>query len=256
MSHTLLPPWSLYKENIGVYAKEEPETFHWIPYDRRDYEAARDALDSTPGAREWLKNYEKPADGFSFSDPFGYALLCKFGDWHSGASVTFIAHQYQRLLNDWGGFVLAIKERHARKMYDANQMTSAEITDFIRTCEAYEEEGHHAVFNRLCATYNIDPSQGRASIISTFYDVLAEQKVEDEKLAYLEELRRFNEDIETLEFIYAHPQRWYDHGRSLLRCSLFGSITNITDDMFAEMEARHPGYKVHIDGIIANAPPS
>lgn len=252
MSRTLLPPWSIYAENVGVYAKEKPETFEWIPYDRRDYEAARDALDSTPGAREWLKNYEKPADGFSFSDPFGHALLCKFGDWHSGASVTMIAHQYKHLLNDWDGFVLAVKTNHARKNYDKKQMTIAEITDFIRTCETYEEEAHDAVFTRLCTTYTIDQSQGRTAIIGALHTILAHQQAEAETAEYLREQRRFNEDIDTLEFIYAHPQRWNDHGRELLRCSLFGPITWITDEMFAEMEARHPGYTAHIDSIIAN----
>jgi hypothetical protein len=127
-------------------------------------------------------------------------------------------------------------------------MTSAEIIDFIRTCEAYEE-GNEGLFHRLCVSYKIDTSLGRSTILNMFQLILDERHTADEVR------RRFDECIRVLEFLYKHPYRWNDHGVVQMSSTLFGPITSITQEMFVEMEKRYPDYRAHIQDIIDNGPP-
>jgi hypothetical protein len=177
MTTTLLPTWSAYKRSLQLYVKEEPETFHWMQESRLEYEEAKQAINATPGSREMLRGDEE----INYSDPIFYCLFLQFSPVYSSETLITIVKQYRYLLNNWDEFVLAQKTMAARKLYDAQQMTTAEIVDFIRTCEAYQEGNEH-LFERLCRSYSIDPALGRNHILISFYDVLNEKVREmDEK---------------------------------------------------------------------------
>ena len=253
MSRTLLPPWSVYKQTLGLDVKEIAETFDWMtPLDQHDYFVVRDVLNSTPGAREWIMDCP---GGRTYENEYAQSILRKFGSWHSGASAIALANIYRNLLKNWDQFVLEKKTHYARKAYDSKQMTNEHITDFIRTCETFDE-ANDSLFSHICSIYEIDATQGRAELMRKFREVLDEQAVEKEELKKSFAKRYFDESIATLEWLYKHPYRWNDHGIVEIKCSLFGPIERISEKMFEEMEKRHPGYRAHIYDIRNNGPPS
>ena len=178
MTTTLLPTWSAYKRSLDLYAKEEPETFHWMQQGRREYEEVKEAIRKTPGSLEILRDYEE----VNYSDPILYCLFLQFNPVYSSETLITMVNQYRYVLNNWDEFVLAQKTMAARKRYDAQQMTTAEIVDFIRTCETYEEGNEH-LFERLCRSYSIDSALGRNHILNCFYEVLNEKAREKEEKA-------------------------------------------------------------------------
>jgi hypothetical protein len=182
MTSTLLPTWTAYKRSLQLDVKEEPETFHWMQESRSVYEEAKQAIDATPGAREMLMNYDVATYGNEYSDPIFYCLFLQFNPIYSAKTLIVIANQYRYLLNNWDEFVLAQKTMAARKLYNAQQMTTPEIVDFIRTCETYEEGNEH-LFGRLCRAYSINSELGRNHILNCFHEILDERAMEKEAKA-------------------------------------------------------------------------
>jgi len=239
---TLLSVFSAFKVIADIYKKEEPETFHWLPADiHYDYQLAKLTLDRIPGSREWLKTYTyDEAEGLPFSNPMGNEIMSGFGSHHSGSSATRLGWNYKALLNDWDSFVLNSKESLVRYGYDKQQLTYTDIQPFLRM--KYDNDPRIATeVERLRTLFNIRHDY------ETSYTMLVELGEEKIKEAVDQEERAKREEfegrIDVLEHHYNYPQRWYD---SQYGSALFGSINNITEEMMAEMERRHHGYREHI----------
>ena len=252
---TLLPVFSAFKVVADIYTKEEPETFDWLPADiHYDYQLAKLTLDGIPGSREWLKTYTfDPEEVMPFCNPMGNQIMAGFGSHHSGSSATRLGWNYKFLLNNWDTFVLNSKESLARNKYDQQQLTSSDIQDFMRLkydanlpshLDRMRETLVKKEVERLSQLFNIKHDY------EATYTMLIElgKEKSEEALAQEEKARRehFEDRISVLEHHYKHPHRWQD---SNWGSALFGSTSNITPEMMAEMERRHPGYTEHIASI-------
>lgn len=245
MTRTLLPVFRKYSLGLNLDAKEPMENFSFMTNDERyDYETFRTGLDSIPGSREYLKDYERP-EGGSFFDSMGTQIMCAAGGHHSGASAAFLGLQYKALLNDWDGWVKAVKLRQAEEDYKNAQLENSNLWQFTH---ATTDEGRmHSIKNlraEFSLTYSIEEiKQMIEELIQEF-----NENYRKEQLKLGEEY--FNSRIKVLEHHYKFPERWDDAGKGRLSSALFGSIHNITDEMFATMEKKYPHYRSHIRSII------
>jgi hypothetical protein len=248
-SRTLLPVWDVYKQGLNLDVKEPLENFDWMgeDSDKNEYLGAKAALDSTPGSREYLKDYPEARRGISsFHDSFGFKLLCKFGSHHSGASVVCLARMYQRLLNDWDGFVLAQKTRMARAAYLAKQLEMSDLWRYSNTRTMLSADKVNPILlNEYREKYKVSYDD---STMIQMLDALIDEKAADR----LEEQNKVAREvlegrIQVLDHHYEHPSRWND---SPSGSALFGSPRNITEEMFVEMEKKYPNYRAHIAAVI------
>jgi len=227
MFRTLLP---VFKISYGVEQKEPLEDFSWIKHDKEDYELAKLALDTTPGSRDYLKNYtfNKYVSSMPFSDPVGLSLLSKFGDHHSGSSVTILAWSYKSALNDWDSFVYKTKEYYALKDYKEKQLNEADLLTY-RTPDA------------LRAAFNLRYTDTE---ITQMVRDLKEEIQQNKEAKKLQEKKEYLDSrIDILIHHYEHPSRWFD---SVNGSSLFGSPENITHEMLEHMTELYPDYLSHV----------
>jgi len=248
-TRTLLPVWNIYKQELDLEAKEPVESFDWMgeTSEKNNYISAKAAIDSTPGAREYIRDYPMPVRGtYSFGDPFGRSLLCKFGDHHSGVSMVFLARMYQHLLKDWDGFVLAQKTRVARDAYLAKQLEMSDLWRYSNTRTALSSDRiHPSLLNDYREKYKI--SYDDATMIEMF-DALINEKATERLEEHKHAAREiFEQRISVLEHHYEYPSRWNDGPSG---SALFGSPKNITEDMFIEMEKKYPNYRAHIAAVM------
>jgi hypothetical protein len=225
MPRTLLPVFK-----APPATKEPLEDFSWIKHDKEDYELAKLALDTTPGSRDYLKNYtfNKYVSSMPFSDPVGFSLLSNFGDHHSGSSVTILAWSYKAALNNWDSFVYKTKEAYALNDYNRTQLTEADLLTY-RTPDALR-----AAFN---LTYN------NVEITQMVDDLKDEIQKNKEAKKIREKKEYLDARIDILIHHYEHPNRWFD---SVNGSSLFGSPENITHEMLEHMTQLYPDYLSHV----------
>ena len=246
MSRTLLPVFSKYSLGLNLDAKEPVEDFSFLSdaYTRSDYEAFRAGLDGIPGSREYLKSYEVPEGGHSFFDPMGNKIMCAAGGHHSGASASCLGWSYKNLLNDWDGWVKAVKLSQAKRQYENAQIERPSTWQFANSTS---EEGKKKGLDALRAEFNLTYSDEEIALMVR--ELIAEFN-ENSRLRILEEEEeRFNGRISVLEHHYKNPTRWDDCGEGKLKSALFGSIHGITEPMFVAMEKKHPDYRAHISDI-------
>lgn len=255
MGYDLLPVWALYKKQ---FAKKEPlETFEWLsPSDRDDYEQARDALDATPGSREYLKDYVCPKNSIPFSDPMGKHLIVSFG-LNSLLSAQRLAWNYRFALNDWDSFVFSEKDTQGRKVYDHAQLNYDDIHDydFARSDIGKLRFSHYDYSFKAERRYNDAIEKIRRDYALTFSkqvtahmldELLQEIREENTARVKKDAEDEFNFKISVLKHHYEFPNRWYDDSKG---SKLFGSPENITREMYDIMEKIHPGYRLHIANI-------
>lgn len=245
MTRTLLPVFSKYAAKLSLDAKEPMENFSFMRDDERyDYELFRKGLDGIPGSREYLKTYERPEYG-SFFDSMGTQIMCAAGGHHSGASAAFLGLQYKALLNDWDGWVKAVKLRQAEEDYKNAQLERPSTWQFAN---ATTDEGRTHSIKNLRAEFSLTYSN--EEIAQMIEELIQEfdENYRKEQLKLGEEY--FNSRIKVLEHHYKFPERWDDAGKGRLSSALFGSIHSITEEMFVAMEKKHPGYRAHISQII------
>jgi hypothetical protein len=247
MSRTLLPVFSKYSLDLNLDAKEPVEDFSFLKdaSTRYDYETFRAGLDGIPGSREYLKSYEVPEGSHSFFDPMGNKIMCAAGSHHSGASATGLGWSYKNLLNDWDGWVKAVKLSQAKRQYKDAQIERPSTWQYANSTS---EEGKKRGLDSLRAQFNLTYSDEE---MAAMLDELITEFNENSRLETLHtEKERFNDRIAVLEHHYKNPTRWDDCGEGELKSSLFGSVHGITEPMFVAMEKKHPGYRAHIREII------
>jgi hypothetical protein len=248
-TRTLLPVWNVYKQGLNLDVKEPLENFDWMgeDSDKNEYLAAKAALDSTPGSREYLKDYPPPKRGTSsFADSFGGSLLSKFGSHHSGASVVCLARMYQLLLNDWDGFVLGQKTRAARDNYLEKQLEMSDLWRYSNTRMMLSTvRVNPMLLNEYREKYKI--SYDDDTMIQMLDALINEKDIDrlEEQNTVSREI--FEGRIQVLEHHYEYPARWNDSPSGSV---LFGSPRNITEEMFVQMEKKYPNYRAHIAALI------
>ena len=237
MSRTLLPVFSKHNLNLD---KEPVEDFSFMKDERNDYEIFRGGLDSIPGSREYLK-----VKTGSFFDPMGIQIMCAAGDYHSGVSSACLAWSYKNLLNDWDGWVKAVKLRQAKDIYTKAQLERPSTWGIMN---ADTDEKRKEAVQRLRAQFSLTYSDEE---IVQMVTELVDEFNETSRLNILRyEEERFQTKLELLDHHYQYPQRWDDHGAGKLKSSLFGSIYDISEKMFVAMEKKRPGYRAHINNLI------
>jgi hypothetical protein len=239
----ILPTWAKYSAPLNLDAKEPLETFGWMknPTDFEDMRQALKAADAT----EWLKNYPPPRQGFfPFNEPIAHKVAAGLKGIanHSGSSVMCLFRSYQGVLNNWDEWVLNTKTHQARAAYDAEQISFKELESLYfmgERASLYDTEEAWQTFK--------DAAQSECNLRKTLALVheLYIEALKYKKGKETEEMdKRFNEQLDALEFQYEHPQRWFNN-------SLFGPPQNILQRHMDVMEGRHPGYTQHIADIIA-----
>jgi len=241
----LVGGWKAFAEDNGVNTKEPVENFDWMPSesDKGYYLDCRDALDRVEGSREWLKAYTCAKDDYPFSCSMADKVTPHMSKGHSGASMTCLLWSYKRLLNDWDNWVFLTKNEHYQRLYKNRQISSSICHALLTMCEDPKQEEQMRL---QCAQNGLardTVAEIREILQQIHKDHTVIQAEEDKKDA-----ERYHRDlIESLEFLYEHPMRWFDtrHG-----CSLSpGSPKNITRAAMDEMESKHPGYSGHIDAL-------
>lgn len=238
MPRTLLPVFSKYSTNLNLDAKEPVEDFSFLD-ERYDYETFRAGLDGIPGSREYLKTKSG-----SFFDPMGKQIMCAAGRHHSGASSAGLAWSYKHLLNDWDGWVKAVKLRQAKDVYTKAQLERPS-TWGIMNAATYDKRME--AVQKLRAQFSLTYSD--EEIVQMVTELVDELNETSRVNILRDEKERFQTKLEILDHHYQYPHRWDDHGAGKLRSSLFGSIYEITEEMFVAMEKKHPLYRSHISNI-------
>ena len=260
MQRTLLP---VFAKTCYAITEEPKENFSFLPADTRyDYEAFRDALDSVPGSRDYLMNYKKPEDGYTFYDDIGNKILSRAGSHHSGASAVILAWSYKNLLNDWDAWVENTKIHQLKKAYKEAQLERVQTRPFsyalmAKNSEllyysydiAKDEEKILEVATKLKADLSLTYSPQEIIVLMT--DLVAEFEREATETEVALAKQRYEALLEVLEHHDKFPQRWDDFGKGSLKSHLFSSIYDINPGMYEDMEKRCPGFTKRIQAIIA-----
>ena len=237
MTRTLIPLWSVYKEDFHLDSEEPFETFDWLPDAemRSYYEEARAGLDTIPGSREWLKEYTCPEDLPPFFDSMGLKIMKSFGNRHSGSSGTSLGWNYKFLLNNWAAFVKDTKTYYAKKLYKELQLQEKDLYALLDKQETVAD---------FRARYDLPYD---LPTIEKMVRELDLEHREERRLAYAKRQKEnFDGRIDVLKHHYKFPERWRDTPNG---SSLFGHPSMITEEMFVVMEGIYPGYRKHIKGL-------
>ena len=264
MPFIIIGGWNIFAEYSGVNQKEPVETFEWISNssDRFFYEDCRDALIKVDGAKEWLKNYtyNKKESRLQFNSGLGIQIELSHN--HSGASHSSILWSYKHLLNDWNSWVYKSKRYSGMRAYKEQQISLSNVLDLLSQCDkwvSYDGVGHEALLieNAIKAKWSSFELKGEVLEDVTILKIqtILKQIQNDWLMIRAEEdakqiERSHSEMIDSLEFLYENPSRWFD---SKYGCSLTpGHPKNIPPRAMDDMDAAYPGYKGHIANIINN----
>lgn len=245
----LIGGWAAFAEDNGVNTKEPVENFDWMPSesDKRAYVDCRNALDRAEVGRKWLKAYTCAKGDFPFSCSMADEITGHMWKGHSGGSMICLLWSYKSLLNDWDKWVFLTKKEHYRRLYKDRQIQLTTCYGLLALCDDPRHEQH---LRQKCAQYGLarDTVLEIKAILEKIRDdhtMIEAEEAEVKKERYQREM------VESLEFLYDHPMRWFDtpHG-----CSLSpGSLANVNSEALGasidEMEFRHPGYMTHIHDV-------
>jgi hypothetical protein len=251
-STILIGGWKTFSEARGLTKKEEPETFGWMSQDEAFwYEDMRAALDTTPGAREFLRSL-KPDE--SHRSPVIDSLQSKMSAAHSGASSSCLVGGYRGALRDWDRWVSEFKRDKLMREYKQKQIDFISLNIFYchlvyTGTPVSNDEGLKAAMEKARVSFSdgekpveLAWGDGVLDAVVTLLEELSRMREEEEAKW---KAKRLKEGVEYLEWNLKHPSRWFwtkdRHPRYSIR-----------DDEMAEMERLHPGYRRHIDLICAH----
>ena len=225
----------------------EFHNWRWTLTDAADYEECREALAKVEGAREYLKTYvaKEEGEGLNFHDPIGDQIV--LGSHHSGASHYALLWSYHHLLNDWDGWVLKCKEYAAFNEYKKLQVDSGIITGLYHNCRVFLN-GNRAQEGEIRAHAQ---KYGLHGTVEEVYPILSHLFTEHMARMALEaeqqKKQAHNNLIDGLKWKYKHPSRWFDTPWG----STIAPTTPdyITPEAYADMEAKYPGYRAHIQRV-------
>jgi hypothetical protein len=258
--------WARFREECGVTKKEPVEDFSWMGRqasefhnwrwtltDAADYEECREALAKVEGAREYLKTYvaNEEGEGFNFNDPIGDQIV--LGAHHSGGSYYTLLWDYHRILNDWDGWVLRRKEQRAFEEYRKVQVNSGIITALSFRCSELLDTSKTRNPDLESELLTMAAMHGLHGSVEEIYSIVSHLFTEHMARMALEreqEKKQWHHDIiGGLKWKYKHPSRWFDTPWG----STIFPITpqNITEEAYAEMETKYPGYRQHIQRVKA-----
>ncbi len=243
---------------------------------RANYEDCRDALAKIEGAKEWLKNYVKPEGKDSFDDEIGKQIQLHAG--HSGCSYYSILWCYKYLLNNWDDWVLEQKEKDAMTHYLDMRVDPYAIVDLVRDIEQFLKgeplgdglvacklKGHSIALlggqdppsiymsqERLlqkASAFGLEGKSFQEILDICLYIVKENRKIRAKEEEEEQWERQHHDLIGALVFKYQHPIRWFDtqYGSDLFPAN----PSYITERAYAELEAKYPGYKVHMNRVVA-----
>ena len=262
MSRTLLP---VFAKTPLELSQEPKEDFSFLTEERNTYEDFRAALDSIPGSREYLINYVKPEEGYSFYDDMGNQIMSAADNSHSGGSVVGLAWQYKNLLNDWDGWVKGAKIHYAKKAYKEAQLEQSQtwpfahtmlhkkvIIDYYKSDKAKLAEVDAKILDKAVAfKAELSLSYSPDEVVEMMKELITEFEKETADAEAKGVKEQFESRLKVLEHHDKFPSRWDDYGKGSLKSQLFNSIYGITPAMYEAMEARRPGFKDRIQTIIA-----
>lgn len=248
MKTILVGGWTAFSEAKGLTKKEDPETFTWMTAEQTFfYNDMRNALDATPGSREFLRSL-KPED--SHRGSIMDSVEDKLSPSHSGASSSSLLGCYRAALKDWDGWVFACKKDKFLREYKAKQIDFISLIIFQNYLvyvdrPVTDEEGFKAAMERAKVTFSdgekpveVAWDDGAAlKTVTILLDELRDIQAEDDAMW---KARRLKQQVEYLEWNLKHPSRWFWSEDRHPRYS-------IRPDEMAEMERLHPGYRRHID---------
>lgn len=251
----LVGGWAAFAEEAGVNKKEPMETFTWLSEPYREFEDCREALEKTPGSKEWLKTYtfNKKVEILPFSNPIAHSFTQHMSSCHSGHSMTSLLWEYKYALNNWDAWVHAKKRYKALQDYLRTQIPLNEVYAMLYHCSKWLEkdglgaEGSEAKLKEQCAKYAY-PFTSVSSLKKVLDFIYADLKaLEAERMKEGDE-RRHRDLIGSLEFLYENPSRWFDGPEG---CSLSPvHPSRVSTRAMDEMETKYPGYKDHIDKVL------
>jgi hypothetical protein len=251
--------WKAFAEEVGVNKKEPVENFDWIPSeeDKMYYNDMRIALDTVEGSRDFVKNYVYVKGTLSFGGPIGNALAKASSVGHSGASASAILWSYQNALKDWDTFVFKTKEHESLREYKKQQVPIWQVENLLMECNACISDTHWHPADAAELEEKIKLECAKLCFTGTIREIkiVLEEILNDlNTIQHNEDIKRANQQhndlLESLEFLYEHPTRWFDTPDG---CRLSPIHPNyISEISMADMEDKFPGYKKHIENILAS----
>jgi hypothetical protein len=249
--------WKAFAEEAGVNKKEPMENFDWLPSeeDKMYYNDMRAALDKVEGSRDFVKNYVYVKGTLPFGGTIGNALANASSVGHSGASASSILWSYQNALKDWDNFVFKTKEYKGLREYKSLQVPIWQVENLLMDCHAWivDSDWHPADAAELEKTIKLECA--KLCLTGTVREIKAilTEILEDLNAIELNENikkneRQHTELLESLEFLYENPIRWFDTPSG---CTLSPRHpTYITEKAMTDMEKKTPGYKKHIENVL------
>lgn len=244
--------WKTFAEDAGVNKKEPVENFDWMPSeeDKMYYNDMRTALDKVEGSRDFVKNYVYVKDTLSFGGPIGNALAKASSVGHSGASASAILWSYQNALKDWDNFVFKTKEHESLREYKKQQAPFCQIENIWMDCVMCI---YYSIWNPATAAEleeKIKLDCAKLCLTGTVREIKLILEVIMNDLNTIQSNEQHNELLKSLEFLYEHPTRWFDTPDGCTLSPIIPKyISDISERAMADMEAKFPGYKKHIENI-------
>ena len=238
-TRTLLPTWKNYRV-MFPFTKEPFESFEFIKNEslRKNYILLKNALDSIPGSREYLRNHTTNVNQF-FND-FGPKILSHLELYTTRDSLIGLIRKYKYLLNMWDNFVEDIKSNDLRNEYILKQIHPTHINKY-----AYVGNNPLNAIKEAEKIKNIYNLTGDISMIIKGLNDLVEEQHEEYKIQVSEELcKQFEKHLLILGDHYKNPTLWKN--------STFGSPNMVTEEMIVALEAIYPDYRAHIKAIQNN----
>ena len=247
----ILRGWKAFAEERGVNIKEAMETFDWAEsYEKKYLTDCRNALEKVEGAKEWLKTYTCDRKEYPFCTGLGPQIV--LSSQHSGASFNGTLWTYKYLLNNWDTYVYQQKKRVALDAYRAMTPPAYVYRRLLANCEFYMKKNSTQMYDLIMGDWSMYSPEGDAAktvdeiqrVMTPLVAELDEMSKED---AAREAERMHRNLIDSLEFLYEYPIRWFDTPNG---CSLSpGHPISITSRAMDEMENKYPGYKNKIELI-------
>ena len=247
----ILRGWKKFSDERGVNKKEDMETFEWCDsYERKYLSDCRDSLEKIDGGKEWLKTYTCGKGEYPFSTGLGpQIVLC---DDHSGASYMSTLWMYKYILNNWDTFVYDYKKRVAVEAYRSAIPPINVYRRLLANCESYLMNNSTQMYDLIMGDWSeYSQEADAAKTVDEIRRAIIPLLEELEELSKEDAARASNKLhkslIDSLEFLYEHPIRWFDTPNG---CSLSpGHPNTITPRAMDEMEQKYPGYKHHIEMV-------
>lgn len=230
-----LPAWIHYRASVGVETREPMETFDWM-LDRefaKEMESVKAGLDTAEWSRKFLLEYVPPLEGFS---PVMETICGLVGDHHSGASASAVVGMYRYLLKNWDTFVLERKTVEQRKIYNQEQIHHSEFEPFLIRFNERDPSEQAKMFEDFRQKWNV--TYDDATLLAMFIAIDAEKYREYSVTMQKMDMRKVDQEIDLLKFLYRCPIRWFDMPFGL-------KVDQVTKKHIDELTKLYPDYPAH-----------